>query len=553
MANRLFQQLIQQEVPKVNPDVMNGLACRYMKLAEQYIDMVFRSAAKSFPQGLVYVDCQRCTPTEEYYEASRTRNNKRTYDIARSDIYLVKYFFSYYDEKLPTIHIYLPFSREAGTMYLNGALYHITPVLSDKVISPGYDSVFVRLLRDKLIFKRLYHSLVVNDVRETNYVIWSQIHRKVNDKKVEKTTKAETCLSHYLFAQFGFTETFRLYAGFVPVIGLAEINEETYPRDEWVICSSSKIKPKTHMSSFYEPTEIRLAIPAEFWTQITKALVIGFFYVVDHFPERLQVSYLDNITLWRVLLGHIIFSGAFGEGNLYGKVSEHFNSLDDYVDTVVIDKLRENGYHIQSFYDLLALIMSNFNNFVLDNTSSTLSMYGKSLEVLYYMLYDITAGMFNANFALGKIASKRPLTFIDVRETLNKHLRPRAVLNLASGKIITEAVSYSGDHKYMKLTSKITEQESSPGATRGKSKRHVLGTDKHIDPSMVEAGSILFLPKSNPTPTNKINPFINIDLATGTILPNPKFDELRAQLSQQFKGLVDATLEEFFELEDPIE
>jgi len=217
-------------------------------------------------------------------------------------------------------------------------------------------------------------------------------------------------------------------------------------------------------------------------------------------------------------------------------VSEHFNSLDDYVDTIVIDKLRESGYSIKNFYDLIAMISEQFNYLVLDNENAALSMYDKSLEVLYYVLYDITSGIFKVNFGLGKLATKKALTLDDVRETLNKFLKPRSVLNLASGKIITEAVSYSGDHKYPKLTSKITEQESLPGATRAKSKRHVLDQGKYIDVSMTEAGSILFLPKSNPTPANKINPFVMIDVTTGTVIPNPKFDALRESLRQQLKG-----------------
>lgn len=536
MSSRLFAKMIDQYAPKVNVAVMEGLACTAMQYVEKYIDSVFRSASRSFPECLSYIGYERCTPEEEYREVSKARNSKRTFDIAKSDVYLVKYFFKYYEENLPIVYVYLPFVRDAGIMYLNGSPYHITPVLSDKVISPGYDTVFVRLLRDRIIFKRLYHNLVVNGIRETTYVIWSQIHRKSGDKKVDITTKAETCLAHYLFAQFGFTETFTRYAGFVPIVGNEEITEELYPKDKYVICSSGQIKPKTFIGGFYNPTTIRLAIPLEYWTPMTKSLVVGLFYILDHFPERIKKTYLDNTNLWKILLGHIIFSGNYGENKLFQSVSEHFTSLDDYVDTMIVEKLHESGYNVNNFYDLIALMSEKFNDLVLDIENVTLSMYGKSLEVLYYVLYDITSGIFKVNFGLGKLVPKKALTKDDTKETLNKFVKPRAVLNLASGKIITESVSYSGDHKYPKLTSKITEQESLPGATRGKSKRHVLGADKHIDTSMLECGSILFLPKSNPTPANKINPYITIDLATGTVLPNPKLEKLREQLANQLKG-----------------
>ncbi len=537
MDNRLFKELVELHNPRVNTTIMEGLACKHLKYVEQYIDTVFKSAARSFPEGFEYIGYECCTPEMEYYEASKPRNNKRTFDIAQSDIYLARYQFRFQGVDLPKMHIYLPFVRDAGIMYLNGTMYHVTPVLSDKVISPGFDSMFVRLLRDKIIFRRLYHSIVVNDTREMAYVIWSQIHRKTPDKKVEKTTKAETCLAHYLFAKYGFKETFSKYVGMVPIIGGDEITEERYPREQYVIVQSSQVKPRTFMGLFYEPTDIRLAIPIDDWTPLVKSFVTGFFYVVDHFPSRLKAEYIENINLWRILLGHVIYSGSYGENKLFTNVNEHFVSLDDYVDTIVIEKLRESGYHIKDFYDLLALISQQFNDLVLDNTNA-LSMYDKSLEVLYYVLYDITAGIFRVNFELGKLAGKKQITFDDVKGTLSNFIKPKAICNLASGKIVIEAVSYSGDHKYFKLTSKITEQESLPGAMRGKSKRFVLDQSKHFHISMLTCGSILFLPKSNPTPANKINPYVLIDEATGTLLRNPKFTEQLEKLDLLYKGLI---------------
>jgi hypothetical protein len=536
--DNLFARLLEQHTPKANPEVMNGLACYYMQYADQYVDKVFRSASASFPKGLEYVGYERCTPYEEFNETTRVRNNKRIFDLAKSDLYMNKYKFVFNGVPLPDRFISLPFVNEAGIFSLGGPMYHITPVLSDKVISPGYESIFVRLLRDKIIFKRCYHSLIVDGIRETTHVIWSQIYRKPKDsnKKVPATTKALTSIAHYLFAKYGFTETFKKYCGFLPVVGQEDINTNTYNSNEWVICESSQVKPKSFIGEFYQPTNLRLAIPKDRWNNLTKALVVGFFYIVDHFPTRFQPTYLDNISLWMILLGHIVFSGNYGDNKLYTSIHEHFESLDDYVDTIIIQKLGETGYHVKDFYDLLTVIMDNFNNLVVQTEGSNLSMYNKSLEVLYYVLYDITSGIFKVNFKLTKLVSKRPLTLKDVVETFNKNMRTGAVFGLTSGKIITESVSYSGDHKYFKITSKVTEQENLPGASRGKARRTVVGVDNYLDISMVEAGSVLFLSKNNPTPTTKINPFVNIELSTGTILPNPKFDELRRITHNKLKG-----------------
>jgi hypothetical protein len=530
---------------KTNEAVMRGLATVYMQKAEEYIHSIFQSVSRSFPEGLVYIGYERLTPEEEYYEVTKVKNNKRLYDLAKSDLYMVRYKFTWEGEPLPDRYVYLPYVGDAGIMHLGGVALHLTPVLSDKVITPLFDSVFVRLVRDRMIFKRKYHPVVVDGVRESSHVIWSQIHRNAKDKNAAKATNAETCIAHYLFARYGFSETFRKYAGFVPVTGGEEINENSYPNDCWVICMSSfednTLKPKTVVGEAYYPTKIRMAIPKDKWNTITKALVMGFYYTVDNLPDLMSVPFLDIIDRWKVMMGVMLFSADYRHNKLIQDVTQHYASLDDCLDPVIVQKLEERGYYVQDIYDLMALILSQFNKLILDNSSNGLSMYGKNLEILYYVLYDITAGIVKVNFRLSKKAQKlmqknRKLTSTDIIEAFNKEMKPGAIFGLSNGKIVAEPVSYSGDHMYFKITSKVIEQESSPAGNRGRSKRLSVGEDKHADVSMMEAGSMLFLSKSNPTPTNHINPFIILDMATATIMPNPKFAAIREEVAAQLKG-----------------
>jgi DNA-binding MarR family transcriptional regulator len=235
-----------------------------------------------------------------------------------------------------------------------------------------------------------------------------------------------------------------------------------------------------------------------------------------------------------ILLGHIVYSGNYGENKLYADIEEHFLSIDDYLDTIIVKKLKESGHDIKDFYGLLMLILSNFNELVLDSSNTVNNMFVKSLEVLYYMLEDITHSIFKVNFRLSKLSNKRMLTISDVTETFNRFMKQGSVFKLTSGKIILESVSYSGDNKYPKITSKITEQESLSG--KGGT-RTAIGLDKHLDISMIEAGSVLFISKANPSPTGRINPFVRLDLATGTILSNPKLAAIRDKTANNLRGI----------------
>jgi len=523
-----MRQLIEQDAPKMNHVMVRGLAAYKVSRIEQYIDNVFRSAARSFPAGLEYVDSQRCSPLEEYSEATRVRNNRRTADIARSDIYLCKYQLRWQGRNLPVKYIYLPFLRESGVMWLGGACYHVSPVLTDRVISVGSDSIFVRLLRDKLTFRRCYHGYIVDGRRETVHVIWSQIYRNSSSKKkVLPTTRANTTVLHYLFAKLGFNAAMRLLLGFDPVLSETQFDPEAYPKKDWVICSSNQVKPTTCLGNFYNPTNIQMAIPRSRWNATVKSIVGSAFYLFDHFPSRLTLNALDNTKVWMILLGHIIFSGNYTEGKLYESISEHFNSLEEYVDEVIFRKLMESGYPVSNLYDLLVLMAQNFNDWIATNQGNLTSVYGKDLEVEYYVAYEITAGIFRFVFNLNKLAARRELMEKDVVDMMKRNIKTRAVHKLTSGNLAISGVNYSGDNMYPKVTAILAEQESLPGPKRGKHKRKVPDETKRFHTSMLEIGSLLYLPKNKPNSTSRMNPYTSFDPELGTIVPKMYQDLLK--------------------------
>ena len=241
-----LRALMEELTPKVNPDIVEGLAVKHIPHLEGYVHSVFEGVAKGFPPGLNYLGCERCTPQEEFLVATRKQNTKRRYDVARTDLYMMKYKFGFEGKELPPKYVYLPYVSTAGTITIGGSRFVMSPVLSDKVISVGTNSIFVRLLRDKLTFERLPHNVMINEVRETIQVVWSTAyHLPQNAKKMVKTVKCEIALTHYLFAKYGFTETFRRFGGGCkPIVGGAEINNNAYPTDKWIIIRSTQVKPR---------------------------------------------------------------------------------------------------------------------------------------------------------------------------------------------------------------------------------------------------------------------------------------------------------------------
>lgn len=132
--NKYLLARIKQDTPKMNPSLANGLATEYVPKAIDYIDRVWRDASKGFPPELRYVGCRVCTPLEEFY-TDGVKSKKKYVELARSDIFLVRYDFTYNGVPLEPRYIYLPFANEAGSIRLGGSTYFISPILSDTVLS----------------------------------------------------------------------------------------------------------------------------------------------------------------------------------------------------------------------------------------------------------------------------------------------------------------------------------------------------------------------------------------------------------------------------------
>lgn len=542
-----FSKLLDMHTPRANTDITEGLAYLYFpRYSEEYIDNILRGLSKSLPPGMEYKGYTRITPEEEYMEATRERNYKRIYDLARSDLYMIKLRFEYKGQPLAPRYMYMPFVDRGGLIHLGGTLYHISPVLTDKVISPSSNNVFIRLLRDKVIFDRFTYSFLWNGNRDVTQVIWSGIYRKTKEiKKLPVTTKARSCIAHYLFARYGMLSAFEKYCGFKPVVGEDEINSHNYPASNWIICESSQVKPRTYIQSTYNPTRIKLAIPINHWTPLVKSLVGGFYYVADNFPSYLKPDYLNNRNTWMILLGHIIFSGTLGIGKLYDSVNEHFESLDNYIDPIISHKLAELGYDVKDFYDLLIIIIMNFDSWV-SNADGNVSMYGKTLEILYDVMYNISESIFTMNFRLNKAATKKAaigkeLTAREIEEILNRRLKTGSIFKLTGRNIAVSTVSYSGDNMYPKITSNLSQQQSMSGGGRKKKGRKgkvAMDASKRVHVSMADAGNILFLSKANPSPADKANMFMSVDLTTGSIIPKAKFADLLQETDKILKGKI---------------
>lgn len=552
MDTRLFDR-IYQEVPKINERLLNGLAVEHLK-PERVMDHIVKiisCAQEQYPEGLVLEDCVRCSPIEEYNVITRGRgskrgSNKRTFDLAKSDVYMVKFLFRYKGEPLYPQYLYLPAVRDGGLMYVSGKLWSISPVLADKLFSIDDASVFIPMPRGKVTFYQTPHSFVADGQRVSDKVVYSALHNSARRGKGATSTsihlgRVHTTMMHYLLCKYGFDGTFKRYADTkVLVMHKSEATADKYPPEDWIVCTSSMIKPIGVRIRNYLPiaSNIALVIPRVKFTPLVKSMVAGFYYVVDHFPDSMEVDYVtgaNDTWQWKVLMGYVLWGDEPTKGKLVEDVEAHLKSLDGYVDFEVRRTMREQGLRCNDIYDLFVYIIENMGEMLMSNSNNVSSMYGKQLMILRYVLSDINNEMFQFLFKITS-NSKKAVTKESIEGILSDYFKPKLIFRITSGKGHGEvsSVSCPGDNKFFKITSVLVQQSETAGKGKNRDTKPV-DRSLYLDASQAEVGSYCVLPKSNPFGRNRINPFLQDDPNTGDIIRNPAFVEMLDDVNRRIK------------------
>lgn len=503
------------KTPDLNPRILNGIATEQLKGVEQYIDQIFRCAAADFPEGLVYDGYHRCSPSEEFNEITRPRDNKQSYELARSDFYMVAYRFSYKGEELFPRYLHLPYVERGGLVHVRGKQFAIHPVLADPDFSIGTKSMFIQLTRTRLTFERTTHHFMANADRETTYVVWSWVHSaaRARNGRAKSNRVIHSTMAHYLFAKFGVTKALSEFAGADVIVGEDEINHETHPPSDWVICTSAGFKPPAWTGKEYRSSRIRVAVPKSQYTQAAKSLLGGFFYVVDHYPDRLKAEYVDNVWIWKVLLGYIIFGPGSGEGLMVSEVEDHLVSMDEYIDNIVWEDLKRSGIVCDDIYELFMYVIEVLANNTITTDVGISSIYGKRLITLRYVMFDIVSQINLLMYKLKAAQKKRDvLEQTEIVNLMNKHLRNGRIANISNHAKHPEVtpISTSNDNMFFGITSMMVTQENASASGGKKSKINLKDPGKHLHASIAEVASYNNIPKSDPTGRSRINPCLRL-------------------------------------------
>lgn len=526
-------KFIAQRTPRFNKQLVEGLVYHRINKAVNYIDNFIKYSCNSKTNThLKYLGFKEVSPKEEI-KFLFNKTSKVVHDIAENDLYLVKFMFQYGEEEQVREHyFYLPYLSKGNIIHLSGNKFLVMPVLSDKVVSVGDKIIFINILTAKYSFTRSYFSVMVNGVYRRVPIVNTELYKN-QVKKLDDTTKANTTVMHYMLANYGYTQTMQMLLGFVPK------PVYDYTKKDKAIYETTGNVPQGYIreKSLYRPTNIKFLVEPDKVTEDTLYCIGNMFYILDNFPENITIDELDNTAMWRRLLGEIIHSGNHGLAYLNEKISAHFNDLNSNFDTVTVNKLKDIGVDSVNLMELLVVIFQNFNNWIMKDESRSL-YYNKTYEVESFVLSQLTSRITRIVLDINKEELRVDNAVLDSRivdKIFKKYFVTRAIYKIKQEKQYTTSIEYSGDHLYFKNTCMVVQQESdfininNPDVNTSERRK--------IMASMATVGSILGLNKKNPTPLIRANPYVNIDYATGTILPHPEFNDIIEQTERLLSNI----------------
>ena len=530
MDIELFKR-VSAVTPAFNQSLAEGLAVEHLMSkdpdtgtlsAVAYVDRLIHINKELFPEGLVYEGSKICTPVQQFEEITREYDSKRKANIARSDVYMVKYQFSFKGEMLYPRYVLLPFVRDGGLFHFNGALYNISPVLTDVGFSVLKGSIFIPFRRTKLTFNRVDHSFYADGKREIIYVIWSMIHqqmREVTSRDLDNRKNIHSCLAHYFFCRWGVTETFKKWGKANVMVGWAkDFPLDAYPSQRYTRFQSAILKNR------HPNGELVLLVPKDEDSDFIRMLVGGFFYVMDTFPDFFRdPAWVDDLTHWRILLGHLIFGDFRHAGKLQEDIDTHLEGFEISLDEITRDDLRGRHVYVDTIWELLYEIMTSLSVHFYQTNSDEASMYNKRLMVLRYVMEEFNNAISRFGYSFQGRKDK-DWTATDINDALKKHFR----LNACVGRLTSEhgeinTVSYPGDNKMFRISAMLIPQDKAR-KTRGYSKGLIDDASRLLHASIARVGQFNNQPKNNPDGRSRINP--NVAITIDGLVKRPEEDDL---------------------------
>lgn len=528
----IIDRIKERNVP-INPDIIEGIPKLMLAEIEDYIKVMFKAIFDTGPEELQFLGIEMAKPYEAYIERTKVRSGRKSnvrdaknakiapskgFPIEDKNFYMIKVFISWRGEKIDSTKVFLPFPDDLGLIRINGSLFSFSPVMADKNISVDKNNIFCPIeLCEKLTFRRLSHNLYKNGTFYTSTIAHENIYRGKRD--ATKNPSLKQILPYFLFAKYGMIGAFKRYLDTDIVTGMGdEINTTDFPVEEWDIYESTKRKPaKFSRPGMYIGTDLKVAIRRKDITKnfLLNQMIGGVYYLADRYPEKIEIKHLDNTQLWRQLFAYIIKDKNSTLEVMLEQADRNIKSIDTYLDPITKAMFQRNGVYVDNFYDLLAYIGEVFVTKI-RNSNSTTNYYDKRLVLLKHIVEPLVVRVNDFVRQVNRTKANKPGKEIlpkVIKQLLSTRIFPTVLESINNKNSCINSFSTSSDNMLFDLLTLVVSQ-SDHNRPKNKNKPNPLDDpSKKISSSMLEVLSPLGATKSEPSGTNRLNCYVEINTA----------------------------------------
>lgn len=543
----LFKKAIDKYLPKMNPNIMNGLSREWMESGPSAIDEQITGLMKNTDKSLTYMGYRMLNAEEQH---AKMVNNAGEFDITKNNLTLWSFEFNFNEKPIRNnFVIFLPYMERGDMTYISNTLYHFTPILSTGIITPYPNKIFILMSKDKFFIERYLYTVTVDGVDYPLDIIYSNgLNRKVGKEKPVKTP-----ILMYALARYGLSKYLEL---FLPnkKFEIVDLTKELeYDKEKYhLIKSTGKIPEK--FKGRWELHHIGFLIEKD--CKKSMMLATALLLVFDYIPviAKQLVKLIGNaneVDHWQTAFVKLMFLDTKEDsevGKQSAKLKITLNNYDIYMDEWTKHRLHSVGYFVDTFYAFLVKMSEDYNYLTINNQKYMADINNRYLDIVYNINYDIKEAInmlflkLNNNYLN---ESQNSLTVSNVE----KHFRPtNAKGSLARGIIkgivggrngaalALEVVNKSNDDLFSGLTGSINLRERGEGTKKATKRKSGKSNVIRVNPTDPFIGSALALRKSYPSPLLILNPFVDIDMCTGKfILTDDKLktvDVLKSMLEE---------------------
>lgn len=517
-----------ERIPKINPKLGESPAYHRMRdlhvaVHKHFSALLSKDKEPDLPENFTYLnEYEILTPEEDYLHRGRDKikssvNGKDDgFQYLPTDTYTVRYKFQIDDTIHPVI-IHIPFVKRGGIMRINGVKYGIGSVMKTRGISNVPGGYFISFDSNNVKFTKMSSKFMVNGTqRQYTLPVTEDMHRHTKSG----SKKFVPPLALWQFARYGVSEVFKRFLDLDVSIFDADDEALQYlDTNEWAVCKSVNANPRMM------PCPYAVVLPKDKLDKKTEIYVGTLFYVASFYPDRIQLKYIDNPTIWKLLLAYSVHGeNAYPDQRHLEMIDTHLNdTVENFLDDNFKAQLRHEGLEFENTYELFDHVISLYTKDKSTRATDLANAWGRYITVTEYILRSIRHSTRDCMWKLKAAARSQPDIGVEVkrglrvsgdniRRIMNIHIRPEQLTKINTGLGNVAPIQITTDNMVVGLTTRCVDEKDAI-KTRGDGKKTIDLTDpsKHVHASWLEVGSVTNLIKSMPFGLAILNPYLQLN------------------------------------------